>query len=309
MARLKASEKYAKNPFAQQAIIHTVTGTRMIYSNPTGDSDRFAAVNKNTGENAGDLQFGRRVKVDKTHFLKFYAEGVRMFLGLKSPGIKVFMVIYQLLLDDPNYQQDKIDLTYSLLPKDVQDSISRTTYTRGVKELRNVNFLAPTMHDGVYWINIDYVFKGDRLTLVNQYILDGATKLTRKRMMQLPLRRTRMPQKGRPSRNRYRNTSDLSNGVQRANVSGNVPQQNLKRREAAFCWARRRFAPAKCRNALLLSSKSAKLSFSREKLLTTHYHEPTHISHQWTCESVSGSHLRERSDAGRTQHTRLIQTS
>ena len=144
------------------------------------------------------------------------------------------MVIYQLLLDDPNYQQDKIDLTYSLLPKDVQDSISRTTYTRGVKELRNVNFLAPTMHDGVYWINIDYVFKGDRLTLVNQYILDGATKLTRKRMMQLPLRRTRMPQKGRPSRNRYRNTSDLSSGVQRANVSGNVPQQNLKRREAAF---------------------------------------------------------------------------
>ena len=43
-----------------------------------------------------------------------------------------------------------------------------------------------------------------------------------------------MPQKGRPSRNRYRNTSDLSNGVQRANVSGNVPQQNLKRREARF---------------------------------------------------------------------------
>ena len=73
-------------------------------------------------------------------------------------------------------------------------------------------------------------------------------------------------------------------------------QQNLKRREAAFCWARRRFAPAKCRNALLLSSKSAKLSFSQEKLLTTHCHEPAHISHQWTCESVSGSHLRERSD-------------
>ena len=74
------------------------------------------------------------------------------------------------------------------------------------------------------------------------------------------------------------------------------PQQNLKRREAAFCWARRRFAPAKCRNALLLSSKSAKLSFSQEKLLTAHCHEPAHISHQWTCESVSGSHLRKRSD-------------
>ena len=55
------------------------------------------------------------------------------------------------------------------------------------------------------------------------------------------------------------------------------PQQNLKRREAAFCWARRRFAPAKCRNALLLSSKSAKLSFSQEKLLTTLPRTCTHI--------------------------------
>ena len=84
------------------------------------------------------------------------------------------------------------------------------------------------------------------------------------------------------------------------------PQQNLKRREAAFCWARRRFAPAKCRNALLLSSKSAKLSFSQEKLLTTHCHEPAHISHQWTCESVSGSHLRKRSDEGRIRSVAMI---
>ena len=74
-------------------------------------------------------------------------------------------------------------------------------------------------------------------------------------------------------------------------------QQNLKRREAAFCWARRRFAPAKCRNALLLSSKSAKLSFSQEKLLhiTTNLHTYPINGHA----SVSGSHLRERSDAGR----------
>ena len=38
MARLKASgEKYAKNPFAQQVIIHTVTGNENDILNPTGD--------------------------------------------------------------------------------------------------------------------------------------------------------------------------------------------------------------------------------------------------------------------------------
>ena len=88
---------------------------------------------------------------------------------------------------------------------------------------------------------------------------------------------------GRLSKNRYRNTSDLSNEVQRANASGNVPQQNLKRREA-FLLGATAFRTREMQKCLLLSSKSAKLSFSQEKLLTTHCHEPAHISHQWTCE-------------------------
>ena len=124
-------------------------------------------------------------------------------------------------------------------------------------------------------------------------------KLTRKRMMQLPLRRTRMPQKGRPSRNRYRNTSDLSNGVQRANVSGNVPPTKFEAARSRFFVGRDGVSHPRNAEMRFSFRRSPKLSFSREKLLTAHYHEPTHISHQWTCESVSGSHLRERSDAGR----------
>ena len=79
-------------------------------------------------------------------------------------------------------------------------------------------------------------------------------------------------------------TRTQPNRVQRANASGNNLPTKFEAARSLFCWARRRFAPAKCRNALLLSSKSAKLSFSQEKLLTTHCHEPAHISHQWTCE-------------------------
>ena len=77
------------------------------------------------------------------------------------------------------------------------------------------------------------------------------------------------------------------------------PPTKFEAARSRFFVGRRRFAPAKCRNALLLSSKSAKLSFSQEKLLTAHCHEPAHISHQWTCESVSGSHLRGAKRRGR----------
>ena len=104
-------------------------------------------------------------------------------------------------------------------------------------------------------------------------------------------------------------TRTQPNRVQRANASGNNLPTKFEAARSRFLLGATAFRTREMQKCLLLSSKSAKLSFSQEKLLTTHYHEPTHISHQWTCESVSGSHLRERSDAGRTQHTRLIQTS
>lgn len=169
MPRRSKKEKYAENPFIGNAIIHTVTGTKMIYANPTGQ-DTFACVDKTSGE-ARDISFGKRIEVDKTRFLKFYAEGVRMFLGLSAPGIKVFMVIYQQLIGVEEYQQQKIELIYDLLEDDVKKEISASTFYRGVNELKKVKLIAPTLIDGIYWLNIDYVFKGDRLTLVNQYVL------------------------------------------------------------------------------------------------------------------------------------------
>lgn len=172
MARLKKEEKFETNPFARNAVVHTVTGKRMVFANPSEDTTRFAMVSREDGEDHGDISFGRRITVDKTNFLKFYADGVRMFLGLKSAGIKVFMIIYQQLLDSREFQQDKILLNYDMLEDDIQETISRATFFRGIAELKKVHFLAPTPADSTFWINIDYVFKGDRLTLVNQYILD-----------------------------------------------------------------------------------------------------------------------------------------
>ena len=185
MPRVKRDEKYAKNPFINSVVAHTVTGTKMVYANPASKSvaDTFAAVDKETGEvrNVQDITFGKRITVDKTRFLKFYADGVRMFLGLSSAGIKVFMAIYQQLIDDDKFQQEKIILSYDSLPEEIQDVISKATFYRGIRELKKVNLIAPTLVDAVYWINIDYIFKGNRLTLVNQYVLDEHEELERKK--------------------------------------------------------------------------------------------------------------------------------
>lgn len=168
MAKPKKEERYKSNPF-RDVIVHTVTGVKTIYGSPK-DNNAFAMVSRETGEDFGDVAFGKKIKVDKTDFLKLYANGVKMFLDLKPAGIKVFMLVYDYLLE--NWQSDSVVLIYDLLSDEVKKDISQATFFRGIKDLINAEFLAPAWQAGTYWINTDYVFRGNRLTLVNQYILE-----------------------------------------------------------------------------------------------------------------------------------------
>lgn len=168
----ETEQRYMQNPFKNEVITQTIRGTRTIFASPNKEN-RFAMVSRETGEDNGDITFGKRINVDKTQFLKLYADGAKMFLGLKSAGVKVFMIIYNLLITNDNYQADNIILSYEMLDKSIQNKISKTTFYRGIQELKIAKFLAPAITKGVYWINANYVFRGDRLTLVNQYVLDN----------------------------------------------------------------------------------------------------------------------------------------
>ena len=47
--------------------------------------------------------------------------------------------------------------------------ISEATYTRGMRELVDKGFLAATPHIGLFWLNPDYLWNGDRLAFVKEY--------------------------------------------------------------------------------------------------------------------------------------------
>ena len=73
------------------------------------------------------------------------------------------------------------------------------------------------------------------------------------------------------------------------------PQQNLKRREAAFLLGATAFRTRemqKCASPFVEVRQIEFLARETPNYIATNLH----ISHQWTCESVSGSHLRKRSD-------------
>lgn len=153
---------HSKNPFLVDASINSKTGTKRL-SNKKGD--KFMVVSE-SGETVAPAGFHEIIEVDKTQFVKLYINGVKAFQGLKSAGAKVFEIIYRAVQDTVG--SDRIYLHFMSIEQNITP-ISRATFDRGMTELLEKNFLAESVEPGMYFLNIDYLFNGNRLAFIKEY--------------------------------------------------------------------------------------------------------------------------------------------
>lgn len=162
--------RYIKNPWLEKAAMQTILGTRVITAK--GDKDRKLIISESTGEIQGLTGFYTRIKTDKTHFLKLYADGLRALTGLSTAGMKVFILLYNVITDDKGYGKDMVMLNYDMLSEEQRQQFSLRTFQRGISDLIEHEFIAETMQSGVYFVNPTFIFNGDRLALVKEFVLE-----------------------------------------------------------------------------------------------------------------------------------------
>ena len=170
MPRRQGVTKYKENPWLKDTALQTVVGTRVITGK--GDEDRKLIIAAETGEIQGFTGFYTRIKTDKTHFLKVYANGVRALTGLSTAGMKAFIVLYDIITSNKGFGKDIVILNYDMLSEEQQSTISLRTFQRGITDLIEHDFLAETFQVGVYFVNPTFIFNGDRLALIKEYVLD-----------------------------------------------------------------------------------------------------------------------------------------
>lgn len=158
---------YRANPSIKTAIQGQKTGIKRI-SNPKGDE--MIVSNSATGEimTGVDVGFHQRVKVDKTQFVKLYIQGVSAFVGLSKAGGRVL----EMVLAESSNQVGK-DIIF-LSPRIALEVflIPMATFMRGMKELLVKEILFEHIDENRYYININYIFNGDRLAFLKTYELD-----------------------------------------------------------------------------------------------------------------------------------------
>jgi hypothetical protein len=130
-------------------------------------------VDHSTGElkGIGGMGFWWEEEVDSTRFVKLFLDGIKQTAGLSKSGMQVFELVYHQVRANPGSDEIKLN---QYVAKD--HGMSDRTYQRGVRELLEKEFLYRSPSDGVFFVNIRFMFNGDRLAFVKSYHLKGGSR-------------------------------------------------------------------------------------------------------------------------------------
>jgi len=137
------------------------------------NGNRAMIIGKDTGELLGDAHavFFEMQAVDRGQFVKMYLAGIKNTAKLTKAGMQVFEIVYNQVRENP--QTDKIELNVYLAKKFGME-MSERTYQRGLRELLESEFLYRSPSADVFFININFMFNGNRVTLAQSYYLKEA---------------------------------------------------------------------------------------------------------------------------------------
>jgi hypothetical protein len=132
----------------------------------TNKSTGLTLVSKDTGEAQDIAGFVQEKEIDATQFIKLFVGGVKALQKLTSAGTKVFEVLYMSMIK--NISQETITITYASVDQ-LSNPMSEATYRRGISELVSKGFIAPTESQGNYWVNPNFIWNGNRISIIKRY--------------------------------------------------------------------------------------------------------------------------------------------
>lgn len=156
--------KHKENPF----LVENTVSTRKRRTVVGGKG--MAIVNTETGEVETAVEIVRVTTVDTEQFVKVFTQNLRVFFDLSSITIKLLEVLLSQVQKAPN--TDKVMLNVSIaqdyFTETSREPISKASFHRAIKEMLDKNFVAETQLSGLFFINPNLFFNGDRVRFVTE---------------------------------------------------------------------------------------------------------------------------------------------
>ncbi len=118
----------------------------------------------------GSFQFVEEKIVDTEEFVKIYVKGVRKWSELSKTGALLFELLYKEMSGKAGKDRDTVLLNHAVAVGWKPD-LTRSTFYRGLNELLAKSFLFRTMGADLFFVNINFMYNGDRVRIVQDFQL------------------------------------------------------------------------------------------------------------------------------------------
>lgn len=158
--------RHETNPFLKDMII--TVGSKNVQISTLGKESNVL-INQHTGEVTGTHIIARK-KVDQDKFVKTFADYMSFTFDLTKAGNKALRVVMwaikETAIGKDTVTLDKYTLEAFLKAHFNHEpplELSYPTFARGLSELEKAKITAKTIRAGIYYINPDCIFNGDRI--------------------------------------------------------------------------------------------------------------------------------------------------
>ena len=126
----------------------------------------------------GAFGFVEEKEVDTEQFVKIYLAGIRKYGELSKAGALLFEFVYKSMSGQNAKDKDTITISFPLT-QEWKPDLARATYYRGLNELLDKEFLYRSYASSdLYFVNIRFMFNGDRMVLAQSYRRKGSSVQT-----------------------------------------------------------------------------------------------------------------------------------
>lgn len=164
MSRKTGVTSYRENPFITASTALTTRGKRIVVSGGK------AIVDIQTGEleNVAEIVMVRQV--DSEQFVKLFTQNLKAFFDLTPVTMKLLQVLLSQVQKTPNTDRVMLNLMImqDFFTEQKDDPMSKASFHRAVRELIDKKFIAETMLGGLYFINPNLFFNGDRVRFMTE---------------------------------------------------------------------------------------------------------------------------------------------
>lgn len=164
---LSSCPQYDHNPFRNTFLQHFSDhkGSKINFISKRAN-DLFDGNGEQISENGESIIVGKRNVVDAASFTKIYHDAYRLF-GISNRASKLLIYITSIL------QANALDVVIDTDKVCQVIDIGMTTYYRAIQDLVNHKVLARSSSHDRFFINPIFIFNGNRITIVDEYIKEG----------------------------------------------------------------------------------------------------------------------------------------